>query len=70
MADKDKQVRPESYPKPTETDEMMKNQDEFSTLQPNSSQEMMSGNLNEQTTGKERGGDDLAGEQSSDQGRI
>ncbi|HVK97592.1 MAG TPA: hypothetical protein VM368_07240 [Flavisolibacter sp.] len=33
--DKDNQVRPESYPKPTETDSQLHNQAEFIDQQPN-----------------------------------
>ena len=36
MADeKNKQHRPESYPKPTEMDSALRQQDEYSTLKPN-----------------------------------
>jgi hypothetical protein len=33
--DKDRTARPEAYPKPSETDQQLKQQDEYSTLQPN-----------------------------------
>jgi hypothetical protein len=33
--DKDKQYRPEAYPKPTETDNQLRNQPEFIDQQPN-----------------------------------
>ena len=33
--DKDKQERPEAYPKPTETDSQLQNQTEFIDQQPN-----------------------------------
>lgn len=36
MSDKNnEQYRPESYPKPTEMDQAMKEQDEYATLKPN-----------------------------------
>jgi hypothetical protein len=34
--EKGRKDRPESYPKPTEADQQLKNQDEYSTMQPNS----------------------------------
>lgn len=33
--EKGKKARPESYPKPTETDTQLQNQDEFTGLKPN-----------------------------------
>jgi hypothetical protein len=33
--DKDKRQRPEAYPKPTETDQQLKNQDEYIQVQNN-----------------------------------
>ncbi len=38
--EKGKNDRPESYPKPTETDQQLKNQDEYSTMQPNNLQDV------------------------------
>jgi hypothetical protein len=35
LEDKDRTARPEAYPKPSETDQQWKQQDEYSTLQPN-----------------------------------
>lgn len=37
----EKDKRPEAYPKPTETDNMMKNQDEFTERQSNRTSEQM-----------------------------
>jgi hypothetical protein len=36
----DKNERPGAYPQPTETDNQLKNQDEYSTLQPNNLQDV------------------------------
>jgi hypothetical protein len=39
--DKDKRQRPEAYPKPTETDQQLKNQDEYIQVQNNREEDQL-----------------------------
>lgn len=61
MSDKEKQERPEAYPKPTETDTQMKNQDEYTERQSSrTSEDMPLNNTTERNSERVRTADDNA----------
>ena len=51
--EKNNHERPEAYPKPSETDNQLKNQDEYSTLKPNEQQAKSDNDLNRDNTNSE-----------------
>lgn len=61
MSDKEKQQRPEAYPKPTETDTQMKNQDEYTERQSSrTSEDMPLNNATERNSERVREADENA----------
>ena len=56
--DKNRQDRPESYPKPTETDSQLKNQPEYIDQQPNDFSDKSISDIPEQESGRENRDDE------------